>query len=181
MDTARLVKQSLAVVNSLELIWKSESYWPALCPPVIVEITAPTLWIKQLVYKENKQNSSTSRKQGETKRLILFLKIVHILYKTGLIWYSTLSTNTHSCQYRAVQTQAALSVGSQWRIMPLIISLLNPPLLPVQPPTQISPMHYFQDSIISHTLILRWQWKLYQRRSSKTYSEHFESISVSLV
>ncbi|XP_034381099.1 SPARC-related modular calcium-binding protein 1 isoform X2 [Cyclopterus lumpus] len=27
------------------------------------EITAPTLWIKQLVYKENKQNSSTSRKQ----------------------------------------------------------------------------------------------------------------------
>uniref|UniRef100_A0A3P8SDJ5 SPARC related modular calcium binding 1 n=1 Tax=Amphiprion percula TaxID=161767 RepID=A0A3P8SDJ5_AMPPE len=26
-------------------------------------ITAPTLWIKQLVYKENKQNSSTSRKQ----------------------------------------------------------------------------------------------------------------------
>ncbi|KAM6969211.1 SPARC-related modular calcium-binding protein 1 isoform 7-T7 [Tautogolabrus adspersus] len=28
-----------------------------------VEITAPTLWIKQLVYKENKQNSSSSRKQ----------------------------------------------------------------------------------------------------------------------
>ncbi|CAJ1074751.1 SPARC-related modular calcium-binding protein 1 isoform X8 [Xyrichtys novacula] len=27
------------------------------------EITAPTLWIKQLVYKENKQNSSSSRKQ----------------------------------------------------------------------------------------------------------------------
>ncbi|XP_077416177.1 SPARC-related modular calcium-binding protein 1 isoform X3 [Vanacampus margaritifer] len=27
------------------------------------EITAPTLWIKQLVYKENKQNSSTPRKQ----------------------------------------------------------------------------------------------------------------------
>ncbi|XP_061699764.1 SPARC-related modular calcium-binding protein 1 isoform X2 [Syngnathoides biaculeatus] len=27
------------------------------------EITAPTLWIKQLVYKENKQNSSASRKQ----------------------------------------------------------------------------------------------------------------------
>ncbi|XP_051943033.1 SPARC-related modular calcium-binding protein 1 isoform X4 [Hippocampus zosterae] len=27
------------------------------------EVTAPTLWIKQLVYKENKQNSSTSRKQ----------------------------------------------------------------------------------------------------------------------
>ncbi|XP_078133188.1 SPARC-related modular calcium-binding protein 1 isoform X3 [Sander vitreus] len=27
------------------------------------EITAPTLWIKQLVYKENKQNSSVSRKQ----------------------------------------------------------------------------------------------------------------------
>ncbi|XP_051724065.1 SPARC-related modular calcium-binding protein 1 isoform X11 [Ctenopharyngodon idella] len=26
------------------------------------EITAPTLWIKQLVYKENKQNNSTSRK-----------------------------------------------------------------------------------------------------------------------
>ncbi|XP_059376793.1 SPARC-related modular calcium-binding protein 1-like isoform X4 [Carassius carassius] len=26
------------------------------------EITAPTLWIKQLVYKENKQNSSSSRK-----------------------------------------------------------------------------------------------------------------------
>uniref|UniRef100_A0A673IWH6 SPARC-related modular calcium-binding protein 1-like n=1 Tax=Sinocyclocheilus rhinocerous TaxID=307959 RepID=A0A673IWH6_9TELE len=29
------------------------------------EITAPTLWIKQLVYKENKQNSSNSRKSGE--------------------------------------------------------------------------------------------------------------------
>ncbi|XP_016398697.1 SPARC-related modular calcium-binding protein 1-like [Sinocyclocheilus rhinocerous] len=28
------------------------------------EITAPTLWIKQLVYKENKQNSSNSRKSG---------------------------------------------------------------------------------------------------------------------
>ncbi|XP_029901038.1 SPARC-related modular calcium-binding protein 1 isoform X1 [Myripristis murdjan] len=27
------------------------------------EITAPTLWIKQLVYKENKQNNSTSRRQ----------------------------------------------------------------------------------------------------------------------
>ncbi|XP_071385209.1 SPARC-related modular calcium-binding protein 1 [Centroberyx affinis] len=27
------------------------------------EITAPTLWIKQLVYKENKQNSSNSRRQ----------------------------------------------------------------------------------------------------------------------
>uniref|UniRef100_A0A3Q2SVY7 SPARC related modular calcium binding 1 n=1 Tax=Fundulus heteroclitus TaxID=8078 RepID=A0A3Q2SVY7_FUNHE len=27
------------------------------------EITAPTLWIKHLVYKENKQNSSTSRRQ----------------------------------------------------------------------------------------------------------------------
>ncbi|XP_030299638.1 SPARC-related modular calcium-binding protein 1 isoform X3 [Sparus aurata] len=32
-------------------------------PPEGDEITAPTLWIKQLVYKENKQNSSTSRKQ----------------------------------------------------------------------------------------------------------------------
>nr|XP_057934470.1 SPARC-related modular calcium-binding protein 1 isoform X3 [Doryrhamphus excisus] len=32
-------------------------------PLVGDEITAPTLWIKQLVYKENKQNSSTSRKQ----------------------------------------------------------------------------------------------------------------------
>ncbi|XP_069016797.1 SPARC-related modular calcium-binding protein 1 isoform X3 [Embiotoca jacksoni] len=32
-------------------------------PPDGYEITAPTLWIKQLVYKENKQNSSTSRKQ----------------------------------------------------------------------------------------------------------------------
>ncbi|XP_057716239.1 SPARC-related modular calcium-binding protein 1 isoform X3 [Corythoichthys intestinalis] len=34
-----------------------------LVPPEGDEITAPTLWIKQLVYKENKQNSSTSRKQ----------------------------------------------------------------------------------------------------------------------
>ncbi|XP_077477629.1 SPARC-related modular calcium-binding protein 1 isoform X2 [Stigmatopora argus] len=34
-----------------------------LVPPEGEEITAPTLWIKQLVYKENKQNSSTSRKQ----------------------------------------------------------------------------------------------------------------------
>ncbi|XP_039642850.1 SPARC-related modular calcium-binding protein 1 isoform X2 [Perca fluviatilis] len=32
-------------------------------PPEGDEITAPTLWIKQLVYKENKQNSSASRKQ----------------------------------------------------------------------------------------------------------------------
>ncbi|XP_042244592.1 SPARC-related modular calcium-binding protein 1 isoform X5 [Thunnus thynnus] len=32
-------------------------------PPEGDEITAPTLWIKQLVYKENKQNSSTSRRQ----------------------------------------------------------------------------------------------------------------------
>ncbi|XP_072222056.1 SPARC-related modular calcium-binding protein 1 isoform X1 [Leuresthes tenuis] len=32
-------------------------------PSVGDEITAPTLWIKHLVYKENKQNSSTSRKQ----------------------------------------------------------------------------------------------------------------------
>ncbi|KAL6105183.1 smoc1 [Pungitius sinensis] len=32
-------------------------------PPEGDEITAPTLWIKQLVYKENKQNSSTLRKQ----------------------------------------------------------------------------------------------------------------------
>ncbi|XP_054469765.1 SPARC-related modular calcium-binding protein 1 isoform X2 [Anoplopoma fimbria] len=32
-------------------------------PPEGDEITAPTLWIKQLVYKENKQNSSSSRKQ----------------------------------------------------------------------------------------------------------------------
>nr|XP_020478528.1 SPARC-related modular calcium-binding protein 1 isoform X2 [Monopterus albus] len=32
-------------------------------PPEGDEITAPTLWFKQLVYKENKQNSSTSRKQ----------------------------------------------------------------------------------------------------------------------
>lgn len=31
-------------------------------PPEGDEITAPTLWIKQLVYKENKQNSSSSRK-----------------------------------------------------------------------------------------------------------------------
>ncbi|XP_067335274.1 SPARC-related modular calcium-binding protein 1 isoform X2 [Channa argus] len=31
-------------------------------PPEGDEITAPTLWIKQLVYKENKQNNSTSRK-----------------------------------------------------------------------------------------------------------------------
>ena len=46
-------------------------YRSVFCPPVIAEITAPTLWIKQLVYKENKQNSSTSRKQGETKKLIL--------------------------------------------------------------------------------------------------------------
>uniref|UniRef100_A0A3Q2WQH0 SPARC related modular calcium binding 1 n=1 Tax=Haplochromis burtoni TaxID=8153 RepID=A0A3Q2WQH0_HAPBU len=30
--------------------------------PVCSEITAPTLWIKQLVYKENKKNSSSSRK-----------------------------------------------------------------------------------------------------------------------
>uniref|UniRef100_A0A3Q3AZZ1 SPARC related modular calcium binding 1 n=1 Tax=Kryptolebias marmoratus TaxID=37003 RepID=A0A3Q3AZZ1_KRYMA len=29
-----------------------------------LEITAPTLWIKHLVYKENKQNNSTSKKQG---------------------------------------------------------------------------------------------------------------------
>ncbi|XP_077586767.1 SPARC-related modular calcium-binding protein 1 isoform X2 [Stigmatopora nigra] len=34
-----------------------------LLPPEGEEITAPTLWIKQLVYKENKHNSSTSRKQ----------------------------------------------------------------------------------------------------------------------
>ncbi|XP_033844767.1 SPARC-related modular calcium-binding protein 1 isoform X2 [Periophthalmus magnuspinnatus] len=32
-------------------------------PPEGDEITAPTLWIKQLVYKENKQNSSSARKQ----------------------------------------------------------------------------------------------------------------------
>ncbi|XP_026166535.1 SPARC-related modular calcium-binding protein 1 isoform X11 [Mastacembelus armatus] len=32
-------------------------------PPEGDEITAPTLWIKHLVYKENRQNSSTSRKQ----------------------------------------------------------------------------------------------------------------------
>ncbi|KAM9355899.1 SPARC-related modular calcium-binding protein 1 isoform 3-T3 [Pholidichthys leucotaenia] len=32
-------------------------------PPDGDEITAPTLWIKHLVYKENKQNTSTSRKQ----------------------------------------------------------------------------------------------------------------------
>ncbi|KAM4540538.1 SPARC-related modular calcium-binding protein 1 isoform 4-T4 [Fundulus diaphanus] len=32
-------------------------------PPEGEEITAPTLWIKHLVYKENKQNSSTSRRQ----------------------------------------------------------------------------------------------------------------------
>ncbi|XP_029973273.1 SPARC-related modular calcium-binding protein 1 isoform X3 [Salarias fasciatus] len=32
-------------------------------PPEGDEITAPTLWIKQLVYKESKQNSSTTRKQ----------------------------------------------------------------------------------------------------------------------
>ncbi|XP_028422217.1 SPARC-related modular calcium-binding protein 1 isoform X1 [Perca flavescens] len=32
-------------------------------PPEGDEITAPTLWIKQLVCKENKQNSSASRKQ----------------------------------------------------------------------------------------------------------------------
>ncbi|XP_034713935.1 SPARC-related modular calcium-binding protein 1 isoform X1 [Etheostoma cragini] len=32
-------------------------------PPEGEEITAPTLWIKQLVYKENKQNTSASRKQ----------------------------------------------------------------------------------------------------------------------
>ncbi|XP_070698171.1 SPARC-related modular calcium-binding protein 1 isoform X1 [Pempheris klunzingeri] len=32
-------------------------------PPEGDEITAPTLWIKQLVNKENKQNSSTSRRQ----------------------------------------------------------------------------------------------------------------------
>ncbi|XP_013126960.1 SPARC-related modular calcium-binding protein 1 isoform X2 [Oreochromis niloticus] len=31
-------------------------------PPEGDEITAPTLWIKQLVYKENKKNSSSSRK-----------------------------------------------------------------------------------------------------------------------
>ncbi|XP_034051094.1 SPARC-related modular calcium-binding protein 1 isoform X2 [Thalassophryne amazonica] len=32
-------------------------------PPEGDEITAPTLWIKQLGYKDNKQNSSTSRRQ----------------------------------------------------------------------------------------------------------------------
>ncbi|KAM9707581.1 SPARC-related modular calcium-binding protein 1 isoform 2-T2 [Menidia menidia] len=32
-------------------------------PPEGDEITAPTLWIKHLVYKENKQNSSSARKQ----------------------------------------------------------------------------------------------------------------------
>lgn len=32
-------------------------------PPEGDEITSPTLWIKQLVYKESKQNSSTTRKQ----------------------------------------------------------------------------------------------------------------------
>lgn len=36
-----------------------------LCCILNTEITAPTLWIKQLVYKENKQNSSNSRKSGE--------------------------------------------------------------------------------------------------------------------
>lgn len=36
------------------------------------EITAPTLWIKQLVYKENKQNSSNSRKQGASDKLIFY-------------------------------------------------------------------------------------------------------------
>ncbi|XP_073782965.1 SPARC-related modular calcium-binding protein 1 isoform X13 [Danio rerio] len=38
---------------------------PTMEPHVVPEgeeITAPTLWIKQLVYKENKQNSSNSRK-----------------------------------------------------------------------------------------------------------------------
>nr|XP_010775126.1 PREDICTED: SPARC-related modular calcium-binding protein 1-like [Notothenia coriiceps] len=37
-------------------------------PPEGDEITAPTLWIKQLGYKENKQNSSSSKRQGARER-----------------------------------------------------------------------------------------------------------------
>uniref|UniRef100_A0A3Q2CGB0 SPARC related modular calcium binding 1 n=1 Tax=Cyprinodon variegatus TaxID=28743 RepID=A0A3Q2CGB0_CYPVA len=40
-----------------------ENCGPLFCHAVIAEITAPTLWIKHLVYKENRQNSSSSRKQ----------------------------------------------------------------------------------------------------------------------
>lgn len=47
---------------------RSDSSSPVLFP---AEITAPTLWIKQLVYKENRQNSSTSRKQGAKHNIVV--------------------------------------------------------------------------------------------------------------
>uniref|UniRef100_A0A3Q3K6S6 SPARC related modular calcium binding 1 n=1 Tax=Monopterus albus TaxID=43700 RepID=A0A3Q3K6S6_MONAL len=46
-----------------QTLWKPCRSIDLVCHPVPAEITAPTLWFKQLVYKENKQNSSTSRKQ----------------------------------------------------------------------------------------------------------------------
>jgi len=81
-----------------------------MCHSVTAEITAPTLWIKHLVYKENKQNSSTSRKQGERKKRTLALITPHIkalmtctLASHGTfltfnnsshsVWYGTTSAN----------------------------------------------------------------------------------------
>lgn len=60
---------------NFKIIYNCESYLFILCHPVTTEITAPTLWIKQLVYKENKQNNSSSRRIGERKIVLTFKEL----------------------------------------------------------------------------------------------------------